>query len=135
MPYIDKTYYDEDFNGLNLDDEQEFDRYAKRASDVIDQVTGYKIAQTDFESLPSFIQEQVKKATAAQIEFYQINDGPELLDAGDDFSNFATGNFTFSKGGKSENKQADRVSPSTIEHLRPTGLLYTGLGVIERAFY
>ncbi|NIK12869.1 hypothetical protein [Alkalibacillus almallahensis] len=135
MPYIDKPYYDEDYLGLEIDDEQTFNRYVKRASDMIDQVTNFKINRAGFDKLPDFIQGQVKKAIAAQVEFYQINDGPESLDAGEDFSNYQIGNFSFSKGGRSESKQAERVSPAAIDYLRTTGLLHSGLGVVEHVYY
>lgn len=127
MPYIDKKYYDDEFNGESVEDVTEFDRLAKRASEVVDQLTMYKVAMNGLESLNDFQQEQVKKATAAQVEFYSQMGGSAEVDAGDDYSNFVIGSFQYSKGGASKNKQADRVSPAAISHLKQTGLLYSGV--------
>lgn len=128
MPYIDKKYYDDEFNGESVEDVTEFDRMTKRASEVIDQLTMYKVAMNGLESLNDFQQEQAKKATAAQVEFYQLKGGYTEVESGEDFSNFSIGSFTYSKGGASSNKQADRISPSTMTYLEPTGLLYRGIG-------
>lgn len=128
MAYIDKQYYDDEFQGESIEDDAEFNRVAKRASEIIDQLTMYKLAINGLESLTDFQQEQVKKATAAQVEFYQLKGGYAEVESGEDFSNFSIGSFTYSKGGASDNKQADRISPSTMTYLEPTGLLYRGIG-------
>ena len=126
MPYVDKEFYTNEYQGAPLDDEAEFPRLSQRASDIIDQLTSYRIKT--LEDWPEFIQTQVKKAVCAQIEFYQLKGGYEEVESGEDYSNFAIGSFSYSKGGASSNKQADRVSPSVVTYLRPTGLLYTGIG-------
>ena len=73
VAYIDVEYYNNTYKGVDAGDD--LDRYIERASDLVDQVTGYKIA--DLSALHPRIQELVKKATAAQVEFYVLNGGPE----------------------------------------------------------
>ncbi|WP_139364838.1 head-tail connector protein [Sutcliffiella halmapala] len=130
MAYIDYEYYSANYKGTLVEVDQ-FERFAERASDVVDQVTRYVLKNIEFERLAQFIQDQVKKATAAQIEFYVINGGDAEINAGADFSNFSLGKFQYSKGGRSRNIQADRISPSLWTYLAPTGLLYGGVDVIQ----
>ena len=135
MPYIDADYYINEFEGVEID-ETEIDRYIKRASDVIDQVTGYKIK--DFDSLPTFVQDQVKKATAAQVEFFALEGGPEVATSNDDVQSATIGSFSYTKGqagGSVGGGQTNKVSSSVIDYLKPTGLLYTGIGVVQNAYY
>ncbi|GAA5417925.1 hypothetical protein Pryu01_03003 [Paraliobacillus ryukyuensis] len=135
MPYIDYTYYTDEFQGEEVD-EQTFNKYVRRASDLIDQVTNYVIAKYQFENLAAFIQDQVKKATAAQIEFYVVKGNPAELDAGEGVSNVSIGSFSYQEGNNNQSsKQANRISPNALEYLRTTGLLYRGLDVVHRAYY
>lgn len=135
MTYIDYAYYTGDFQGEEVD-EQTFNKYARRASDLIDQVTNYVIAKYQFENLATFIQNQVKKATAAQVEFYVVKGNPAELDAGEGVSNVSIGSFSYQEGNNNQSsKQSNRVSPNALEYLRTTGLLYRGLDVVHRDYY
>lgn len=132
--YIDKGYYDNVFKGVPIEDESTFSRFAERASDLIDQVTNYVVYQK-IDTFPPFIQEMVKKATAAQVEYYLIHGGPEEVDAGtNEAGEIRIGNFSYGRGRSSTgeegtNRQESRVSPSVVGYLAPTGLLYRGIGV------
>lgn len=124
MPYIDFDYYTNTYLGSPVD-EDSFPRLAQRASEVVDSVTQYRIK--DIDKLPTFVQDQVKKATAAQVEFYQVNGGYESL-IEEDFSNVRLGNFNY--GGNStapSPKQSDDCSRKVFDFLEPTGLLYRGV--------
>jgi len=131
MAYIDVTYYRDVFKGIDAGEELE--RYIERASDLVNQITNYKIR--DFEALPPFIQEQVKKATAAQVEFYVLNGGPEGVDGNTDgsFSQVSIGAFQYQSGRANQQipagKQEHRLAPATLAYLEPTGLLYRGVGI------
>ena len=130
VAYIDAEYYNNIYKGVDAGDD--LDRYIERASDLVDQVTGYKIR--DFEALPPFIQEQVKKATAAQVEFYVLQGGPEGVDSNDgNFNQVAIGSFEYQTARMGQQtpagKQEHRVSPATLAYLEPTGLLYRGVGI------
>src|SRR5690606_13188923 len=135
VAYIDADYYTNIYRGADAGDDLE--KYIERASDLIDQVTGYKIR--DFDSLPQFIQEQVKKATAAQVEFYVMQGGDEDVNAGNtDFARVAIDSFSYSvgseRGTSNSNRDEQRVSPATLAYLEPTGLLYRGLGVVHSVY-
>lgn len=124
MLYIDKLYYDNEYKGTPLTDSTEFSRLEKRASEVIDMVTKHTIANYEFTQLATFIQEQVKMATAAQVEYYVLNGGYEDVN-GLNLQSVRLGNFSMNQQ-EIENKQ---VSSTAIEYLKPTGLLYSGIGV------
>lgn len=131
MAYIDAEYYVNVYKGVDVG--EDFERYAERASDLIDQVTGYKIV--DLAVLHPRIQELVKKATAAQVEFYVLNGGPEGVDGSTDgsFSQVSIGAFQYQSGRINQQipagKQEHRVAPAALAYLEPTGLLYQGVRV------
>lgn len=128
MPYIDVTYYNDMYKGETAPNVKTLEKYIIRSSDVIDQVTGYKLARLNFEEVNHFIREQVKKATAAQVEFYVVNEGDAEINAGEQpLNNVSIGSFNYGVSNTSQAK-TNRVSPSTITYLNPTGLLYTGIG-------
>lgn len=131
VAYIDAEYYNNTYKGVDAGDD--LDRYIERASDLVDQVTGYKIA--DLAVLHPRIQELVKKATAAQVEFYVLNGGPEGVDGSTDgsFSQVSIGAFQYQSGRINQQipagKQEHRVAPAALAYLEPTGLLYRGVRV------
>lgn len=131
VAYIDAEYYNNEYKGVDAGDD--LDRYIERASDLVDQVTGYKIA--DLAVLHPRIQELVKKATAAQVEFYVLNGGPEGVDGSTDgsFSQVSIGAFQYQSGRINQQipagKQEHRVAPAALAYLEPTGLLYQGVRV------
>ncbi|MBU9711066.1 hypothetical protein [Evansella tamaricis] len=130
MPaYIDATYYQEEFRGEPMEDHEEFQRIVRRASDVIDQVTGYKINHIGLNSLSSFVLGQVKKATAAQVEFFVL-EGVEVQTTGDNLNNVSMGKFSYGKGNQINSERSNKggVSQAVIQYLKPTGLLYSGIG-------
>lgn len=130
VAYIDAEYYNNEYKGVDAGDD--LDRYIERASDLVDQVTGYKIA--DLSALHPRIQELVKKATAAQVEFYVLNGGPEGVDGNDgSFNQVAIGSFEYQTARMGQQtpagKQEHRVAPAALAYLEPTGLLYRGVRV------
>jgi len=130
VAYIDVEYYNNVYKGLDVG--EDFERYAERASDLIDQITGYKIA--DLAVLHPRIQELVKKATAAQVEFYVLNGGPEGVDGNDgNLNQVAIGSFEYQTSRMGQQipagKQEHRVAPAALAYLEPTGLLYQGVRV------
>lgn len=123
LGYITPDYYKNEFKGLEVP-EGELERYIERASDAVDQVTNYVLYGRELERFAMFIQDQVKKATAAQVEYFVVNGGPVSVG---ELSQVSAGNFSYTEkdgGGKSK-----RVSPEALNYLRPTGLLYRGIEV------
>ena len=135
MAYITPEYYTDIYRGADAGDDLE--KYIERASDLVDQVTGYKIM--DFENLPQFVKDQVMKATAAQVEYYVTQGGDEDVNAGNtDFARVAIGSFSYSvgseRGTSTSNRDEQRVSPATLAYLERTGLLYRVLGVVHSVY-
>jgi len=120
MSYIDENYY-ETYGGREAGDDPPLSLYIDRACNTIDQITQYKIALSanKLNDFHPFIQEQVKKAVAAQTEFLVLNG----LYSGNDTTpaNVSVGIFNYS--GESNTS----ISPDAIAFLRPTGLLYAGV--------
>lgn len=127
MSYVDREYYDNDYLGIPIDDADEFKRSSKRATEIVDGLTNYRIKE--LESMPEFIQTQVKKAACAQIEHYEVNGGYESMKEMEGLGNVSLGPFSYGSG--SSNTQSDsstnEISAKAIDYLRPTGLLYSGV--------
>lgn len=120
--YIDKTYYDDEFQGDPVEDVSEFNRLAQRASEQIDQLTMYRI--NDIQKWPDFIQTQIKKATASIVEQYAMNGGYEAVSSST-LTNVSIGSFSYQEGADgSVNANIEKVA---YKHLAPTGLLYRGV--------
>ncbi|MGM0816044.1 MAG: hypothetical protein ACQEUO_11000 [Bacillota bacterium] len=134
MTYITPDYYNNDYMGAPAPTDKDLNRYIKRASDVIDQVTGYKLYGDKFDKLPDVIKDIVRKATAAQVEFYVVKGGDAALNAGENsMDSVSVGSFSYSGGsGGSDGdsgRNFGRISPSALSFLSQTGLLYRGVFV------
>lgn len=124
MPYIDYQFYTDEFKGVSLS-EDAFNNLVGRASDLIDQVTNYKIETIGFDNLYPAFQQRVKKATAAQVEFMHVNGGVVSMQSSDT-SNVSIGKFSYSTGG-SDKGMTKSISDSALAYLKGTGLLYRGV--------
>jgi hypothetical protein len=120
----------EEYKNLGFTDieETEFERLLKRASDVIDGITRHFYRFNDIEKDVPFRREQIKKAIAAQIEyFYEM--GATNTHGLQEPSTVTIGRTTLSEG--SRNSQTaprnDLISEDVYFYLRDTGLLYRGL--------
>lgn len=120
--YIDESYYKNEFEGETVES-ADFPRFSKRASDVVDQLTGYEIAKKDLDSYEQFIQGLVKRATAAQVEYYQI-EGIEIDTTGQSESDgFSLSKFSVNSNSSQTSRQSKRVAPNTLSYLEATGLV------------
>jgi len=131
MPYIDVDYYNNDYEGTQVSDETLLKRMIKRASEQIDSIIGYKLQGVDFDKVAPFIREQVKKATAAQVEFLAINGitSATVSEGGGGFSVGAYSENGMSAGAASAPSHYDRYAITVVDCLKHTGLLYAGIGV------
>lgn len=123
--YVDEDYYKNEYGGEKVLDTN-FPRFAKRASDIVDQLTEYLIPKIGLENLAEHSQELIKKATCAQIEYFQV-EGLESNITGMSSSSesVAIGSFRYGNASSSgqSNRQKNRVAPSCIAYLEGTGLL------------
>lgn len=135
-PYITEDYFVDVYLGQPNDD---FDRLSRRASDQIDIMTNYKI--TFVKEDETFVVDQVKKATAAMVEFYLSFGGYDRFisrnedDA--DIGDFSIGDFRYKTekrmsfaGSQSQSKEEQFGIPDIIiQLLMPTGLLHAGVSM------
>ena len=131
MPYITADYYSDVYIGVVVS-ESDLPRYIKRASSVIDQVTNYAIK--DLETLHPFVQKQVMEATAAQVEFYQLHGGTDIAITGDDVTGVQVGKFSYGGGSRASGGDNSAIASNLIDYLVPTGLLYSGIKVVDSAY-
>ena len=124
--YADETYYNNTYLGIAIDS-TELTRMLARASDYIDMLTNYKLKAIDINTLDPFFQDQIKKATCAQVEVWQKQGGIDVVGAGYDSVNI--GNFSYSGGSGSSGSDSSQsqVDANVIGYLKPTGLLYSGV--------
>lgn len=117
MAYIDFNYYTNTYKGEPVE-EADFPSLSERASEIIDSLTCFKIG--DISNITDdFILTQIKKATAAEVEFISLNGG-YINESG----NMSLGKFSYS--GTSSNNNLN-ISTLIFSYLAPTGLLYRGL--------
>lgn len=134
MAYITPDYYKNDYIGAPAPSDEDLNRYIKRASDIIDEVTSYRLYGNKFDKMPDIIKDIVSKATAAQVEFYVVKAGTAEVNAGSSsMDSVSVGSFSYSggSGGSERNsvRNAGRISPTALSLLSETGLLYRGVFV------
>lgn len=125
MGYITSEYYNNTFKGADAGEELEV--LIERASDTIDFLTGHKLVDKDFETeVAEFLKQQVKKATASQVEYYVLNGGLGALE--EDAEQVSLGNFSYQGKSTDKPKKPMNVSNNALRYLSATGLLYNGVG-------
>ncbi|EOI58844.1 hypothetical protein [Enterococcus gilvus] len=121
--YVDEPYYTDKFEGTSVND-GEFSRFSKRATEIVDALTEYQIPKIGLDKFSDGVQELIKKACCAQIEYYQI-EGIDVDITGTPKSSlgYSIGDYSRSASGVSTGRQAGRVAPSCLMFLEGTGLL------------
>lgn len=122
MPYVDETYYNDTFHGEPVDS-ADFPSLCLRAEEIVEEMTMYRLIPTSYLAMPEDIQERVKKAVCAQVEYLSANGGSDM-DNGADLQSAALGKFNYTQSGNG-NGQA-LYAPRAQRILFPTGLLYRG---------
>lgn len=125
MSYVDKDYYDVVFEGEPVD-LADFPALLKRAEELVEELTLYRLSPESFQAMPGNTQERVKKAVCAQIEYLNANGGADM-DNRSDIQSATLGKFSFSKSyGSSGNGESPLFAPRAERLLWPTGLTYRG---------
>lgn len=123
--YVDYDYYDETFKGESVDP-SDFPALCERAGELIEELTLYRLTPTTFLAMPENIQNLVKKAVCAQIEYLDANGGADL-DNGVGIQSATLGKFSYSgSAGVNGSTEHSRFSPRAERILWPTGLTYRG---------
>ena len=126
MPYVDLSYYLDTYGGdwpEHLTSEN-FTKLETRASLVIDSLTSSNIQAQGFEDLPPLVQQAIKNAVCAQIE-YMLKNGTDALH-GVQPGSVHIGNFSYQVSSALDNGN-NGISPEAILHLSSSGLLYRGV--------
>lgn len=127
MPYVDINYYVSIYNGMEVDDE-DFQSLCERAGEIIEEMTMYRVTPVAILAMPECVQDRVKMAVCAQIEYLDANGGADM-DNGVDLQSAGLGKFNFTKAsGANGSTEQSIYAPRAVRILAPTGLLYRGGG-------
>lgn len=130
MAYVDQTYYEGTYLGVAVDS-TDFPRYELRAEEVIDLFIRGRIASGELASSPQAVQDAVRKAICAQIEYYVYN-GLDVASAGVTSAGFTVGKVTVHAGTGSASKASTgaktMISPQAAAFLEWTGLTNPAVG-------
>jgi len=127
MPYVTEEYYNNDFYGEPVD-KADFPSLLDRAAEIVEEMCMYRIQETCMNTYDMDIQELIKKAVCAQIEYLDANGGSDM-DNGADLQSAGLGKFNYSKAsGAGDSGQQSVYAPRAQRILAPTGLLYRGGG-------
>lgn len=127
MEYVDETYYKETYKGEAVDS-ADFPSLCRRAEEMIEEMTVYRVSSMTFPALPDDVRERVKMAVCAQIEYLDANGGSDM-DNGNDLQSAGLGKFNYTKAsGTGGSTKQSIYAPRAVRLLTPTGLMYRGGG-------
>lgn len=135
MAYITYSDFIDYYGNNTVVLEQDFQMYASTASDLITAITGYRVTADTFGGLPVFVQDAVKKATAAQVLFFGENGDVGSVISGQIGEGFTVGKVSVQSGGQRSSAWAsarDMISPMVYVLLGPTGLLERRVPCLDR---
>lgn len=132
MPYIDVDYYINEYEGRQPLDPNDLNKLIKRASDMIDMLTGFALTRKDFKFMNEVIETYVKKATAALVEYYIVNGGYDAT-LQNSLDNVSLGAFKYSM--RIRHGHNEDIPANVINFLVPTGLLYAGINTNDGCVY
>lgn len=128
MSYIDEKYYKDTYKGEAVDS-TDFPGLLERAEELVEEMCMYRISEVRLAEYPPEVQERVKKAVCAQIEYLDANGGSDL-DNGADLQSVGLGKFSYTRASGSAGETQSSYSPRAQRILAPTGLLYRGGGCL-----
>ena len=123
--YVDESYYYDTFNGESVES-ADFPGLCRRAGELIEELTLYRLTETGFLVMPVEMQTAVKNAVCAQIEYLDANGGAEM-DMGNGMSGATLVKFSYSRASSGSGSTEQSIfSPRAERILWPTGLTYRG---------
>ena len=127
MPYVTHEYYHDTFRGESVNP-SDFPSLLDRAVEIIEEMCRYRVTPLTILAMPEEIQERIRKAICAQIEYLDANGGSDM-DNGADLHSAGLGKFNYTMAsGASGSTQQPLYAPRAQRILAPTGLLYRGGG-------
>lgn len=127
MPYIDQEYYDSQYMGTPIP-EEDFPRIAARAGDIIDALTRQVVASRGLASFPPSVQELFRRAVCAQMEYITLN-GIETATMGFTGESYTVGHVSVSGGGKATTGARSMACPAAVMLLEQAGLMGRGVAL------
>lgn len=125
MDYVDAEYYIEKFGGEPVD-ETDSPSLCRRATEIIEEMTLYRVTPVTFPAMPEETKERIKNAVCAQIEYLDANGGADL-DMGASLAGASLGKFSYTGAASSSGSTVQSIiSPRAERILWPTGLTYRG---------
>lgn len=124
---VTPEYYTGTFKGEPVA-EADFPSLCARAEEIVEEMTMYRLTPTAFLAMGIDVQERVRKAVCAQIEYLDANGGSDA-DTGTGLQSASLGKFSYSRApGVSGSPEQSNRSIRALRYLAPTGLLYRGGG-------
>lgn len=127
MPYVEKEYYDNQYMGMPIPDE-DFTRIAARAGDIVDAMTRQMVASRGLDSFPQQVQELFRRAVCAQMEYIALN-GMETATMGFTGESYTVGHVSVSGGGTAATGAKAMACPASVMLLEQTGLMGRGVAL------
>ena len=129
MAYVDWDYYNNVFQGETVA-EADFPALLRRAECIVEEMTMYRASPLTFTAMPDAIQERVKNAVCAQVEYLDANGGSDLDNDPAGLQSASLGKYSYTKaaGGAGGGTSQSIYAPQALRYLAPTGLLYRGDG-------
>lgn len=127
MSYLTKTYYRDSFKGEPVDD-ADFPGLLLRAAEIVEEMTMYRVSESKLPAFPEEVQNRIRNAVCAQIEYLDANGGSDM-DTGADLQSAGLGKFSYTRSaGAGGSTGQSLYAPRAVRILTPTGLLYRGGG-------
>lgn len=130
MTIVSYEFYTTSYMGEPIPAE-EFPRYDLRAENIIQQITHG--ATKEFEKMPEAIQECVKNAICAQIEYFGLY-GIDVAVSGRMGGGFTVGKVSVTNGAQVKTGASSMVCPAAIAWLEQTGLLNPQVATVDKPF-
>lgn len=127
LKWIDTEYYTDTYGGQPVEQDK-FPVIAAAAERQIDKMTHFNLSKLDFPNSPVFIQDHVKMAICAQIEyFYEMGAWTET--GMQTVQSASLGGFHYQLPTTDQSASNLMRSDVAVSYLQPTGLMYAGLRV------
>lgn len=131
MPYLTYSEF-KDLSQVDLE-EPKFNALIKKASAILNNITGYFYVKNDIEKDNEWRVKQFKQALSAQIEYFHEVDSTTFEGINNTPQSFTAGRITVTNASRfnpsGENESKSLVAEDVYVFLEGTGLLFSGVSV------
>lgn len=131
MAPVDYDFYQQEYHGEDIG-QKFFDANINQAMDNVNEWCHYYFDNHSLDDLPFEMDRiNIKKAICAQVEYFkELGGTTELSRANNNLTSVNIGNFSMSNSANPGS--GSLYSSKAFRYLRPTGLLYGGIGEYAR---